>query len=42
MLADAANDFFEELVGPTSVFTLDGAAHLRHRRFLLPPFRGEL
>jgi cytochrome P450 len=29
------------ILGPGSVLLLDGAAHLRHRRMLLPPFHGE-
>jgi cytochrome P450 len=31
----------EPAVGPSSVLTLDGAAHMRQRKLLLPPFHGE-
>jgi cytochrome P450 len=30
-----------EILGPGSLFSLDGQAHLRERRLLLPPFHGD-
>jgi hypothetical protein len=30
-----------QVLGPGSLFSLDGAAHLRERRLLLPPFHGD-
>lgn len=30
-----------EMLGPGSLFSLDGAEHLRERRLMLPPFHGE-
>jgi len=39
--AGKANAILEPLVGKTSVLLLDGAPHLRQRRLLLPPLRGE-
>ena len=39
--AGVANRVFEPIVGPSSIFPLDGAQHLRQRRLLLPAFHGE-
>jgi len=39
--AGKANAILEPVVGKSSVLLLDGAAHLRQRRLLLPPLRGE-
>src|SRR5689334_565614 len=39
--AGKANRIVEPVVGPSSVLLLDGAPHLRQRRLLLPPLRGE-
>ena len=39
--AGEANAIVEPVVGKSSVLLLDGAAHLRQRRLLLPPLRGE-
>jgi len=39
--AGVANAPLGPLVGPRSVFLLDGAEHLRQRKLLLPPFHGE-
>lgn len=39
--AGEANDALSPLVGRRSVLLLDGAPHLRHRRLMTPPFRGE-
>jgi cytochrome P450 len=39
--AGEANEILRPLVGSWSVLLLDEAAHLRHRRLLLPPFHGE-
>lgn len=36
-----ANAHFVPILGLNSLLTLDGAAHMRHRRLLLPPFHGE-
>jgi cytochrome P450 len=36
-----ANSLLSLVLGPNSVLTLDGAAHLRQRKLLLPPFQGE-
>lgn len=36
-----ANAHFVPILGLNSLLTLDGEAHLRHRRLLLPPFHGE-
>lgn len=41
VLAGAANQLLSPLLGPRSVMLLDGAPHLRQRRLLMPPFRGE-
>ena len=41
LLAGEGNRVLEPVVGRHSVLLLDGAAHLRHRRLLLPPFHGE-
>jgi cytochrome P450 len=35
------NSIVEPLLGKMSLFVLDGDAHLRQRRLLLPPFHGE-
>ena len=39
--AGEANVALEPLVGRKSVLLLDGAEHLRQRRLMMPPFRGE-
>lgn len=39
--AGEANAPLAAFMGPESVLLLDGAAHLRERRLLLPPFHGE-
>jgi cytochrome P450 len=39
--AGAGNIVLAPILGPGSVLLLDGPAHLRHRRMLLPPFHGE-
>ncbi|APR84934.1 cytochrome P450 [Minicystis rosea] len=39
--AGEANAFLEPLVGARSVLLLDGQAHLRERRRMMPPFHGE-
>lgn len=39
--AGEANAVLEPFLGPHSLLMLDGERHLRHRRLLLPPFRGE-
>jgi len=39
--AGKANALLEPLVGKSSVLLLDGPPHLRQRRLLLPPLRGE-
>lgn len=36
-----ANAHFVPILGLNSLLTLDGAAHLRHRKLLLPPFHSE-
>jgi cytochrome P450 len=41
LLAGKANGVLEPLVGKHSVLLLDGAPHLRQRRLLSPPLRGE-
>jgi cytochrome P450 len=40
MLAGEANRVLEPILGSASLFLLDGAAHLRERRMLAPPFHG--
>jgi cytochrome P450 len=40
-LSGRANQSFRAFLGDHSLFVLDGAEHRRHRRLLLPPFRGE-
>ena len=39
--AGEVNAVIGPVVGENSVLTLDGAPHLRHRKMMLPPFRGE-
>ena len=39
--AGEANAVLEMVVGQNSLLLLDGAAHLRERKLLLPPFHGE-
>ncbi len=39
--AGAANGQLVPVLGPQSLLVLDGRAHHRHRRLLLPPFHGE-
>ena len=41
LLAGDANEVLRPILGPRSVLLLDGPAHLRERRLLLPPFHGE-
>ncbi|HEV8321272.1 MAG TPA: cytochrome P450 [Myxococcota bacterium] len=41
LLAGAANDILAPLVGRQSVLLLDGAAHHRQRRLLMPPLHAE-
>ena len=41
LLAGTANGIVEPIVGRNSVLRLDGPAHLRQRRLLSPPLRGE-
>jgi cytochrome P450 family 110 len=41
LYAGEANAPLGAFMGPQSVLFLDGAAHLRQRRLLLPPFHGE-
>lgn len=36
-----ANSPIGQFVGPSSLLTLNGAPHLRHRKLLLPPFHGD-
>ena len=40
-IAGASSTFLEPFVGPSSILVLDGAAHLRQRKLMLPPFHGE-
>jgi cytochrome P450 len=40
LLAGHANSFMEPVLGPHSVLVLDGPAHMRQRKLLLPPFQG--
>ena len=39
--AGEANQVLEPVLGPRSVLLLDGSAHMRQRRLLLPAFHGE-
>jgi cytochrome P450 len=39
--AGASSTFLEPFVGPSSILILDGAAHLRQRKLMLPPFHGD-
>lgn len=39
--AGQSNEIARPIVGERSIFVMDGAAHLRKRRLLTPPFRGE-
>ncbi len=39
--AGEANTVLRPVLGASSVLLLDGAAHMRQRRLMLPPFRGE-
>jgi cytochrome P450 len=39
--AGEANAVLEPLVGPRSVLLLDGKAHARERRLMMPPFHGD-
>ncbi len=41
MKAGKANELLRPIVGDRSVIILDGAAHLRQRRLLSPPLRGD-
>jgi cytochrome P450 len=41
MLAGKNNEVLRPLLGDRSVLLLDGAAHMRQRRLMLPPFHGE-
>jgi len=38
---EANGTAFEQALGPNSILTLDGAAHMAQRKLLLPPFHGE-
>ena len=40
-LAGKGNAIIQPLVGPQSVLTLDGGAHLEQRKLMLPPFHGQ-
>lgn len=40
LLAGEGNEVLQPILGPRSVLLLDGPAHLRERRLLLPPFHG--
>jgi cytochrome P450 family 135 len=40
-IAGASSTFLEPFVGPSSILVLDGPAHLRQRKLMLPPFHGE-
>jgi cytochrome P450 len=39
--AGASSTFLEPFVGPSSILILDGTAHLRQRKLMLPPFHGD-
>ena len=39
--AGASSTFLEPFVGPSSILVLDGPAHLRQRKLMLPPFHGD-
>src|SRR5688572_22526665 len=39
--AGEVNLILEPVVGESSILTLDGKAHLRQRKLMLPPFHGE-
>lgn len=39
--ANEANELLRSVLGAHSLLLLDGAAHLRERRLMLPPFHGE-
>ena len=39
--AGASSTFLEPFVGPHSILVLDGPAHLRQRKLMLPPFHGD-
>jgi cytochrome P450 len=41
LLAGKNNEVLRPLLGDRSVLLLDGAAHMRQRRLMLPPFHGE-
>jgi cytochrome P450 family 135 len=41
LLSGRANAVFQAIVGSRSLLVLDGQAHLRERRMMLPPFHGE-
>jgi cytochrome P450 len=40
LLAGEANSFMSPVLGSSSVLVLDGEAHMRQRKLLLPPFNG--
>jgi cytochrome P450 len=40
-LAGEANFILRPFLGPNSLLLLDGAAHLRHRKMMMPAFHGE-
>jgi cytochrome P450 family 135 len=40
-VAGASSTFLEPFVGPSSILVLDGPAHLRQRKLMLPPFHGD-
>ncbi len=39
--AGASSAFLEPFAGPRSILVLDGEAHMRERKLMLPPFHGE-
>lgn len=39
--AGKANAILKPFLGPHSLLMLDGKRHMRHRRLMMPPFRGE-
>ncbi len=40
-VAGASSTFLEPFVGTSSILVLDGPAHLRQRKLMLPPFHGD-
>src|SRR3954470_1187084 len=41
LVAGESSSFLEPFVGPSSILILDGEAHLRQRKLMLPPFHGD-